>query len=55
MAFDEVEFHRQYYKVLDVVNEMEDVRTKKSMSLMLQMMQGMLEMIIDMQVEEDDE
>jgi hypothetical protein len=55
IVMDEVDFHREYYKILDVVKEMEDGRTKKSMMLMLQLMQGLLEMIIDMQVEEDDE
>jgi ACT domain-containing protein len=52
---DEVDFHREYYKILDVVKEMEDGHTKKSMMLMLQLMQGLLEMILEMQVEEDDE
>jgi hypothetical protein len=55
IVMDEVDFHREYYKILDVVKEMEDGLTKKSMMLMLQLMQGLLEMIIEMQVEEDDE
>jgi hypothetical protein len=55
IVMDEIDFHREYYKILDVVKEMEDARTKKSMMLMLQLMQGLLEMILEMQVEEDDE
>jgi hypothetical protein len=51
---DEIEWHREYYKTLDVINEMEDDRTKKSMMLMLQMMQGLLEMILEMQIEDDE-
>jgi hypothetical protein len=54
IVMDEIEWHREYYKTLDVINEMEDDRTKKSMMLMLQMMQGLLEMILEMQIEDDE-
>jgi hypothetical protein len=55
IVMDEVEFHKGYHQALDAAEKIGAPDTKRAVMLMLQLMQGMFEMIQDLQLDEDDD
>ena len=53
MALDEIEFRQNYNQACDAAVGVTDENTKRALLLTLQLINGMMELIDDMRVDED--